>query len=234
MMGQLLRSGEALAMLPLLQTKLNVPGLHHRNGRAGYVQRQRLLEKLNNGFGKKLTLVCAPAGFGKSTLLGEWVRQPADTPTVAWLSLDISDNEPLRFWSYFIAALQRVDAEIGVTATPLLQSPHSFAPEILVTSLLNEITARTKRLALVLDDYHVIHLPAIHKALLFLLDHLQPQALDLSIADIHALESHTEGWVAGLQLAAALLVALITGPHLKSRRAVITQRSSGWATPGKQ
>lgn len=62
----------------------------------------------------------------------------------------------------------------------------------------------------------------------------EAMALDLSIADIHALESHTEGWVAGLQLAAALLVAPITGPHLKSRRAVITQRSSGWATPGKQ
>jgi LuxR family maltose regulon positive regulatory protein len=206
---------------------------------------------------KKLTLVCAPAGFGKSTLLAEWLADgravgQAISHQGAWLSLDDSDNDPIRFWTYFVAALQTIHADLGLSTLVLLQSPQPPTPELLLTPLLNEVAARPEQMVLVLDDYHVINTPAIHKALLFLLDHLPPQlhlilssradppwplarwraraqltelradelrftpaeaarflqevmGLDLSVAAITALETRTEGWIAGLQLAALSL-----------------------------
>src|SRR5687768_10400290 len=136
--------------VPLLQTKLNIPSSPNRYGRLNLVSRPRLLDKLQTGFACKLTLLCAPAGFGKSTLVTEWIRHntgnglaansPAHTPyAVAWLSLDDGDNDPIRFWSYFVAALQSVNANIGITTLALLESPQPLAPEMLLTPLLNDL-----------------------------------------------------------------------------------------------
>ncbi len=239
----------------LLQTKLYVPRL-----RPSLVPRPHLIEKLNQGVqsGCKLTLVSAPAGFGKTTLVTDWGSQIAESinsppalsaPQLCWLSLDEGDNDPARFLVYLIAALRNVDEDIGKTALSLLQSPQPPASEIVITTLINDIIAAAVPIILVLDDYHVIHTPPIHQQLAFLLDHLPPQLhlviptredpllpvgrlrargqlleihqddlrftieemthflhdtmlLDLSPQDIAALARRTEGWIAGLQLAA--------------------------------
>ncbi len=258
---------------PLLQTKLYIPP-----PRPDLVSRPRLIERLNEGLHRKLTLISAPAGFGKTTLVSSWIdhlagvqrsraspelveggaeekhTSPASshphTPApVAWLSLDEGDNDPVRFLAYFVAALQTIEANIGKGALSALQSPQPPPTEIVLTSLLNEIAALPDRLVLVLDDYHLIETQPIHDTLTFLLEHLPPQmhlviatredphlplarlrargqltelratdlrftsseaaeflnqvmGLDLSAEDIAALETRTEGWIAGLQLAA--------------------------------
>jgi LuxR family maltose regulon positive regulatory protein len=226
----------------LLQTKLFVPP-----ARAERVSRPRLAERLDAGSRGKLTLVSAPAGFGKTTLVGEWVGQ-LDRP-VAWLSLDESDNDPTRFLTYFVAALQTVQADIGKGALSALQSPQPPPVEAVLTGLINEISAIPNRIVFVLDDYHLVNAQSIHDALAFLLRRLPPQlhliittredpplqlarlrargqlielratdlcftsseaveflnrvmGLDLSPQDVAALETRTEGWIAGLQLAA--------------------------------
>ena len=172
-----------------------------------------------------------------------------DTSQVGWVSLDESDNDPALFWAYFIAALQKVQAEIGESALPLLHSPQPPPIESVLTTLINEINAIEHDFALILDDYHVIDAQPVHSAIAFLLDHLPPQmhliiasrsdpplplarlrgrgdstelrasdlrftpeeaaaflnevmGLDLSASDVAALETRTEGWIAGLQLAA--------------------------------
>lgn len=152
----------------LLQTKFYIP-----SPRASLVPRPRLLEKLNAGLRGKLTLIAAPAGFGKTTLVGDWLRQ-LDL-SAAWLSLDKGDDDPIRFLTYFIAALQRVDPEIGLTVQAVLQSPQPPLTEALITTLINEIAASSTNLTLVLDDYHLINAQPIHDALIFLLDNLPPQ-----------------------------------------------------------
>ncbi len=223
--------------------------------------RSRLIDRLNAGLvhRRKLTLISAPAGFGKTTLLSEWINQSpipdTQSPNFAWLSLDEGDNDPVRFLAYFIAALQTVEARqepagtIGKGALSALQSPQPPPTEAILTTLINEIAAVPDRIVLVLDDYHLIEAQPIHDALTFLLEHLPPQmhlviatrddpplplarlrargqltelratdlrfisseaaeflnqvmGLDLSAEDIAALEDRTEGWIAGLQLAA--------------------------------
>ena len=156
---------------PLLQTKLYIPPV-----RPELVSRPRLIERLNAGLDRKLTLISAPAGFGKTTLLSEWVNQILDTPVpniqhpkFAWLSLDKGDNDPTRFWVYFIAALQTIHEGIGETASKTLQSPQPPPLESVLTTVINEIAAVPGNLALVLDDYHVIAAQPIHEALAFLL-----------------------------------------------------------------
>jgi LuxR family maltose regulon positive regulatory protein len=227
----------------LLQTKLYIPPV-----RPELVPRPRLVERLNAGFARKLTLISAPAGFGKTTLLSEWAagcRHP-----VAWLSLDRGDNDPARFWAYFIAAVRREQVDAGEAALMMLQSSQPPAVEALLTGLINEITAAGRDpLAFVLDDYHLIKAQPIHNALIFLLDHMPPHmhlviatradpplhiarlrgrgqltelrstdlrftpdeatqflnqvmGLDLSTDEVTALASRTEGWIAGLQMAA--------------------------------
>ena len=165
---------------PLLQTKLYIPPIRHE-----LVSRPRLIERLNKGLHRKLTLISAPAGFGKTTLISDWLRQ-LDVPT-AWLSLDESDNDLVRFLAYFITALQTTEVPqepaaqqepvglIGKGALSALQSPQPPPTEAVLTSLLNEITALPDRLILVLDDYHLIEAQPIHDALTFLLEHLPPQ-----------------------------------------------------------
>jgi LuxR family maltose regulon positive regulatory protein len=208
-----------------------------------------LNERLNEGLlaSRKLTLISAPAGFGKTTLISEWVAgcgQP-----VAWLSLDEGDNDPTSFLAYLVAALQTIAANIGNGVLAILQSPQPPSIESILTTLLNEITTIPDHFVLVLEDYHVIDSKPVDEAFTFLLTHLPPQmhlvittredpqlplarlrargqltelratdlrftpseaaeflnqlmGLNLSEEDIAALDKRTEGWIAGLQLAA--------------------------------
>jgi LuxR family maltose regulon positive regulatory protein len=227
------------------------------------VLRPRLIEQLNEGLHRKLTLISAPAGFGKTTLVTEWLdmlRSDAKNEIqaenkVAWLSLDEGDNDLARFLTYFIAALSQIegiDAAFGKGALSMLQSPQSPPTEAILTSLINEFAEITDKFIFVLDDYHLIEAQPINDALAFTLEHLPPQmhlvfvtredphlplarlrsqdqltelrardlrftssetaeflnqvmGLDLSEENIAELENRTEGWIAGLQLAAISL-----------------------------
>ena len=249
-------------MTPILATKLYLPPL-----RPNVVSRPRLLERLNEGLYSKLTLVSAPAGFGKTTLVSEWLTGCGRS--AAWLSLDAGDNDPARFLTYLIAALQALAANVGAGVVNVLQSPQPPATESIVTTLLNDITTISDEFILVLDDYHVIEAPPVDQALTHLVEHLPPQmhlviltredppmplarlrarghltelraadlrftpaeaaaflnqvmGLTLSAEQIAALEQRTEGWIAGLQLAALSLqgqpdatsfIASFTGSH---------------------
>jgi LuxR family transcriptional regulator, maltose regulon positive regulatory protein len=159
---------------PLLETKLYLPKL-----RRGLVPRPRLSERLDRGAETKLTLVSAPAGFGKTTLLTEWLELLKYS--AAWVSLDQADNHATSFWSYVVAALQTVEPHIGANAIALLQSPLPAPIEAVLTLLLNELSAISNEVVLVLDDYHVIDARDIHDGMVFLLDHLTPR-LHLVIA----------------------------------------------------
>lgn len=159
---------------PLLVTKLHLP-----LPRSPLVQRKRLLEKLNQGFSSKLILISAAAGFGKTTILSEWVQQ-AKLP-VGWLSLDERDNDPSRFWLYFVTALQQDVPQLGKATLAMLQSPEQFPFEAFLTPLINEFAQLQTNLILVLDDYHLITATVIHDALNFVLDYLPPQ-VHLAIA----------------------------------------------------
>lgn len=229
---------------PILATKLYLPP-----PRPKAVLRPRLIERLNGGLssGCRLTLISAPAGFGKTTLVSEWFagrQQPA-----AWLSLDGGDNDPARFLTYLVAALQTISAKIGEGIISALQSPQPPPTESILTTLLNEITTIPDNFILALDDYHVIEAKPVENAIIFLLERLplqmhlviatredpqlplarlrargqltelraadlrftsaeaaeflnQVMGLNLAVEDITVLETRTEGWVAGLQLAA--------------------------------
>ena len=226
----------------IISTKLYIPRYQPR-----VVLRPRLMERLNEGLQCKLTLISASAGFGKTTLLSEWIAgcgRPA-----AWMSLDEGDNDPARFLLYLVAALQTISEKIGEGVLGLLQSPQAPSPESIVTILLNDITGIQDKFILVLDDYHVINAGPVDDVIIFIIEHLPPQLhlviatredpdlplarlrargqltelrcqdlrfnpsetagflnhvmdLDLSLDDITALEIRTEGWIAGLQLAA--------------------------------
>jgi len=226
----------------LLQTKLYRPPL-----RPSLIPRTNLLHQLNRGLPRKLTLLSAPAGFGKTTLVNEWLAA-CERPS-AWLSLDERDGDPPRFLTYFVAALQRIFPNVGADVTAVLQASPPPPIETSLTTLLNEIAAQPDHFLLVLDDYHLIEAPAVDEALTFLLDHLPPQmhlvvttredpnlplarlrvrgqltelraadlrftleetavflnqtmGLNLSQENVAALEARTEGWAAGLQMAA--------------------------------
>jgi LuxR family maltose regulon positive regulatory protein len=138
---------------PLLTTKLYIPPV-----RPELVSRPRLIERLNAGLHRKLTLISAPAGFGKTTLLSEWASQRVNGSasqrcgrSVAWVSLDEGDNNPTRFWSYSFAALHKAQSGIGETALTMLRSTPPPAIEAILTTLINEITASPLGLVLVLD-----------------------------------------------------------------------------------
>jgi LuxR family maltose regulon positive regulatory protein len=243
-----------MGQVPLLQTKLYIPPI-----RPELVSRPRLIERLNAGLDLKLTLICAPAGFGKTTLVTQWLKS-AQCPST-WLSLDESDNDVARFLVYFVAALRTVQANIGKGVLSALQSPEPPPAEAVLTSLINEIANIPDRIVLVLDDYHFIDAKQVNKALTFLLEHLAPpprgvsppggmhlviatredphlplarlrvrgqltelritdlrftpseaaaffnqvMGLNLSPEQVASLETRTEGWIAGLQLAALAL-----------------------------
>ena len=231
----------------ILATKLFIP-----RPRSKIVLRPSLLERLNAGLsaGHTLTLISASAGFGKTTLVSEWIVSSGRP--VAWLSLDEGDNDPLRFISYLAAALQTLKAGIGEGLLAALQTPQPPPTESILTALLNEIITIPDNFIFVLDDYHIIDSKPIDNALTFLIEHLPPQmhlvittredpqfplarlrargqltelratdlrftpteaadflnhvmGLNLPSEDITALESRTEGWITGLQLAALAL-----------------------------
>src|SRR5271165_6551228 len=164
----------------LLETKLYVP-----RSRRGLVPRPRLSEMLDRGTALKLTLVSAPAGFGKTTLLTEWLAAAATVPAggrlVAWLSLDRGDNDPASFWTYVIAALRTVAPGVGESALSLLQASQPAPVEAVLTTLLNDLGAIAADIVLVLDDYHVIDAREVQEEMAFLLDHL-PAGLHVVIA----------------------------------------------------
>ena len=171
---------ETAAPRLLLETKFYVP----QSSRAR-VPRARLSERLDGGTASKLVLVSAPAGFGKTTLLAEWLASgpaaPTDARRAAWLSLDREDNDPATFWTYLVAALQPVAPGVGASAVALLQSSQPPPIQTVLTTLLNDLGALTDDVVLVLDDYHVIDTPDVHAGMAFLLDHLPPR-LHLLIA----------------------------------------------------
>jgi len=228
--------------MSILATKLYIPPT-----RPGAVLRPRLIERLNAGLQGKLTLIAAPAGFGKSTLVSEWLG--ACEQPVAWLSLDEEDNDPKRFLAYLVAALQSVLKDFGETVLAAIQSPQPPPSESILTVLINEINANPHSFVLVLDDFHLIEAQATGAACGFLLEHLPAQmhlviatrkdpqlplarlraraqlselrvadlrftsdetaeflnrmmGLNLSVENVAELEARTEGWIAGLQLAA--------------------------------
>ena len=251
----------------LLATKLHVPGCG-----PGLVPRPRLAERLDEGLGRGLVLVCAPAGYGKTVLLAGWARR-SQYPA-GWLSLDAGDNDPARFWRHALAALDRARPGVADRVGPLLGPPAPASFEPLVTALINELAARPggEEVLLVLDDYHVIGAQEVHASVDFLLEH-RPDNLQLIVASrsdpplalarlrargqlaevraaelrftageaaallrqvaaapetalpdaaAAALAARTEGWAAGLQLAALSLrgqadvtgfVAAFTGSH---------------------
>jgi LuxR family maltose regulon positive regulatory protein len=159
--------------MALVATKFYAP-----SPRPDLVLRSRLFRQLDMGLQHKLTLVSAPAGFGKTTLLSEWVGKWATTglkQPVVWLSLDQSDNDSVSFWRYLIAALQKVDDTIGRTAYGALQAPELTPLQSVVTAVINDLASLSDPLVLVLDDYHLIEAESIHTSLDFLLDHAPAQ-----------------------------------------------------------
>ncbi|HXA59528.1 MAG TPA: hypothetical protein VNW94_10240, partial [Streptosporangiaceae bacterium] len=165
---------------PLLETKFYLP----RSPR-GLVPRPRLRERLDRGAVSRLMLVSAPAGFGKTTLLAEWLAAgpaaPTDERSAAWLSLDPGDNDPASFWTYVIAALRTVAPGVGASTLELLQEPQPPPIQTVLTTLLNDLSTVTSYIVLVLDDYHLIDARDVQDGMAFLLDHL-PAQLHLVIA----------------------------------------------------
>ena len=167
---------------PLLKTKLHIP---HR--RPDMVPRSLLIKQLNERIRRKLTLIAAPAGYGKTTLASEWIHslrsetaEAASNSRITWLSLEEADSEPIRFLSYVIAALQQVVADIGVGALSLFEMAQSPPISTVLNELINDIAGLDFYIMLVLDDYHVISHPEIHEALLYLVEH-QPHQMHLVI-----------------------------------------------------
>jgi LuxR family maltose regulon positive regulatory protein len=156
----------------LLATKLHIP-----RARDGLVPRPRLVDRLTEALAGELTVVCAPAGFGKTALLADWARR-SDRP-VAWLSLDAADNDPVRFWRHVAAALGSARPGAAERLTALLGPPPGSV-EVAVAALVNELAAASDVVVLVLDDYHLIESPAVHESVMFLLEHL-PTGLRLAI-----------------------------------------------------
>jgi LuxR family maltose regulon positive regulatory protein len=235
--------------LPILTTKLHAPAQ-----RPGIVRRGRLDDRLDDALHRKLTLVSAPAGFGKTTVIAGWARRRGHRrgPHVAWLSLDEGDSDPGRFLTYLLAALRGPVPGAGEEVLPMLELPQPPPVESVLTPLVNDLAAAGTDLVLVLDDYHSIDSRLVDDAVTFLVNHLPPRlhliiasredpplplsrlraraelnelrapdlrftaeesvrflnevrGLGLTAEDVASLESSTEGWIAGLQLAALSL-----------------------------
>jgi len=255
----------SMPSLHLLTTKISVPP-----ARLNMVTRPRLTQRMNTALRGALTLIAAPAGWGKTTLLSAWHADanPGAWP-LAWVSLDEGDNDPLRFWTYVISALNTLHSGVGETALELMYASSSPPIEDVLTSLLNALIQLPTETVLVLDDYHLIEAQPIHDALTYLVEHLPPNVhlviasrrdpllplarlrarsaltelraanlrftaeettafltevmgLSLSAEQVTALEARTEGWIAGLHLAAlslqgrddvASFIASFTGSH---------------------
>jgi LuxR family maltose regulon positive regulatory protein len=157
-----------------VRTKLEAPASHD------LVARPALLEQLA-AHERKLTLVAAPAGWGKTTLVAAWQRAEADERPFAWVSIDRWDNDPVRFWTHVVEAIRTVEPRAGADALVLLRAPGTSLLETVIPALVNETADLGRQLALVLDDYHLIESPEIHESLAFLVDNL-PAALHLVLS----------------------------------------------------
>ena len=154
----------------LLETKLHAP-----RARVGVVHRARLLERLARGTTSKLTLVSAPPGFGKSTLVAEWFSRRTASERAAWLSLDSDDNDPVRFWRYVVAALRTALPDIGLEAASALEPPEPQV-DLAIHSVLNDLADVDQQIVLVLDDFHTLERHEIHESVAFLIDRLPSHA----------------------------------------------------------
>ena len=159
---------------PLIQSKLEPPVPRR------HVTRRELLE-LCAGAPRKLTLIRAPAGWGKSTLLADWHAFENETRPFAWVALDGGDNDPVRFWTYVIHALRTLDPSAGAISLPMLRAPRASVVDDVLPALCNELTALPRQVVLVLEDYHVVGNPEIDESLSFFLEHL-PQTLELAVS----------------------------------------------------
>ena len=156
--------------IPVLATKLYIPPPPSK-----IVARPRLIDQLNNGLSmrRNVTLISAPAGFGKTTLITEWIASSGRP--AAWLSLDEKDNEPSRFLLYVISALQTISPNMGTGILDALQAPQTPSSESILTALLNEIATIQHEFIFILDDYHLVDAKSVDDMITFLIDHLPPQ-----------------------------------------------------------
>ena len=249
--GRSLQDESQSGPLSLIAPKLSIP-----RARPNCVVRSRLIERLDQGRERKLTLISAPAGFGKTTLIISWLQGLAnlnrDAPRIAWLSLEEEDNDPVRFLAYFVAAMQIIDSGVGQIAGALLKMPRVPDLNHVMTMIINDLVRLQGRSVLVLDDYHLINHSGLQAAVGFFLDHLPPpchlvimtreepqlplprwrvqgavmeihlqdlrfneeetalflnqtMGLTLTTEAVRTLEDRTEGWAAGLQMAALSL-----------------------------
>ncbi len=204
--------------------------------------RPRLGERLDRGVASKLTLISAPAGFGKTTLLAEWLTaRPSAGTSLAWLSLDRDDNHSQTYWTYVIAALRTAAPEVGTSALALLDASQPPTIQTTLTTLVNDVETVDGEIILVLDDYHVIDAPEVHEGMAFLLDHL-PQRLHLVIvtradpalplARLRARGELVETRAADLRFTADEAAAYLNGVmglHLTAPdMAALEARTEGW------
>ncbi len=219
----------------LLATKLHIP-----RPRPHLVVRSHLLAQLQQGMEQALTLISAPAGFGKTTLLAQWLAHSG--MPVAWLSLEAEDNDPTRFLSYVIAALQTLDAQVGTTALEMLRTPQPPSPETVLAVLANDLVSHEGGdFVLVLDDYHVITADPIQRGMAFLLEHLPPQLHlilatradpPLPLAWLRAQGQLCEVRAAHLRFGpaeASAFLQTVMGLDLEAKAiATLQQRTEGW------
>jgi ATP/maltotriose-dependent transcriptional regulator MalT len=218
----------------LLATKLHVP-----QTRRGFVARPRLVDRLAQAQGGELTLVCAPAGFGKTALLADWARR--DPRPVAWLSLDEGDDDPVRFWRHVAAALDQVRPRVAEQVAALLQGLQPTSFQAVVTTVVNELAGVAEEVVLVLDDYHLVQAPQVHQSVEFLLEHLPAQLrlvvtsradLPLPLARLRArgqLAELREGDLRFTEEEAAALLRESVGPELPEAAVVaLAARTEGW------
>ena len=235
---------------PTTRTDLLLTKLHPPLVREKQVARTHLLEKLDASLNHKLTLICAPTGYGKTTLLSQWIKQ-RNEPT-GWITLDNNDNDLAQFQRYFINAIQSIDPNAGVLIPDLLLPSQPLSTPTTWTALINDLAASEKDFVLILDDYHEVDAQAVHKTLEYLIEHMPSNLhliiatradpplslprlrargyltelrlsdlrfsaeetaiflnnimnLGLSVREMNALETRTEGWIASLQMAAIAL-----------------------------
>ncbi len=255
----------ALTYTSLITTKIVVPP-----ARPHMVVRQRLLEVMEDAISRPLTLISAPAGFGKTTLITSWLYETGNESRTAWLSLDQDDSDPVHFAYYMIATLQGIEPRVGRAPISLLGSLKMPGLKDLMSLLLNEIAAAQERILLVLDDYHTVRNPDIDSALSFLIERMperlrlivatreapqlplarwrtlervaeigldelrfsydeavlffrQTMGLNIDSRSARTLEARTEGWIAGLQMAALSL-------RLRGREETLSETAKAVAT----